>query len=281
MLEQRSSRCCRRRPRRASRAEHPSEPPPARRLPPTAVGDVPPARRAAQRGQYRDRRRSLPGCGRRRTRRERRRRRGASGRRGGRGRGPSPASATGPPGRSVEARSTGVPNCAWRFSTLAITASNWFGVPMTSAIARRSSVNCSAAPSLARRLNRRFAPRTASGLRPAISAASSRASATGFSLSRVARPRAAASRPSKIRAVNVNSLATSGRTSRDRKSVPVMSGTNPQCASRTEVGCPDGRCGCQRRGRSAAHRRVRVHERRRSPGPQAPATPRRPADRDG
>ena len=36
------------------------------------------------------------------------------------------------------------------------------------------------------------------------------------------------------RAVNVSSLATSGPASRDKNSVPVMSGTRPQWTSRTD-----------------------------------------------
>ena len=61
---------------------------------------------------------------------------------------------------------------AGRFSKFDMTASTWFGRPMSDPMTRRSSANCSAAPSLVKRLNNSLAPRTASGLRPAISAAS-------------------------------------------------------------------------------------------------------------
>ena len=59
-------------------------------------------------------------------------------------------------------------NSGLRFSRLAVTASTWLGVPIKLEITRRSSANCSAAPSVNMRLKSALAPRTPSGLRSAI-----------------------------------------------------------------------------------------------------------------
>src|SRR5690606_20223357 len=113
-------------------------------------------------------------------------------------------------------------------------ASTWLGEPMSDAIVSRSSASCSARGRVPERLRRRLPWRSASGLLPTSSRASSIAAAWGSSATRVARPRRTASSPLTMRPVKVSSLATSSPTSRTSVWVPVMSGIRPQRDSRTE-----------------------------------------------
>ena len=65
-------------------------------------------------------------------------------------------------GSSTSSKSSA--NAGGRPSRLAVIASTWLGVPINDRITRRSSANCSAAPSVNIRLNRRLAPRTPFGV---------------------------------------------------------------------------------------------------------------------
>ena len=114
------------------------------------------------------------------------------------------------------------------------------------------------------RLNRAFAPRTASGLRPAISRASASASSRGSSDSRVARPSSQrldarddpAGEGQLLGDVGADELAEHERA----RSCP---GPGPSGPPARTAGRRGGRCGCRRRARSGCRRRARGRARRR------------------
>ena len=151
-----------------------------------------------------------------------------------------------------------------RFSKLAVTVSTWFGVPMRLPMTRRSSANCSAAPALARRLNRALAPRTASGLRPAISAASAKASSRGVSR-HVRRQPELAGLGAGDDAGGERQLL--GHVDADEPGQEQRAGhvghQAPADLAHRQLGVRVRRCGCRRRARSGCRRRGRGRGRRR------------------
>ena len=116
----------------------------------------------------------------------------------------------------------------------ALTASIWFGLPISSPMSARlleeRLVERSRAGRLEQGLDATDGPRVLAG----DLVGQGHGVARGRSETRVARPRATASSPDTIRPVNASSLATSSPTSRGRVCRPVMSGRIPQRISSTD-----------------------------------------------
>jgi PII-like signaling protein len=135
----------------------------------------------------------------------------------------------------LRAGQSGSVNRGGRWPNSAATASAWFGRPMRAPISCCSAAKPVSKSTRPARSSSRLAARMASGLRPAMLRASSRAAWRGSGSTLVARPSATASSPRTTRPEKVSSLATSRPTSSGSSWLPVMSGTRPHLISSTDI----------------------------------------------
>ena len=173
---------------------------------------------------------------------------------------------------------------AWAFPILmiAIVAQVFLRAGVSAVITAASCANPSATLTNAESLSICLAARTASGLRPAMAAAITRASSTGVSLNSVTRPYCSACSPLNLRPVKTSSLIRSSRARRRPgrgRPLPPVERPRPDPAgasqsSRRSHGGPAAHC---RRGRESAARRRRDAPRApRSPAPSSLRDPRPP-----